>query len=149
MAKGKTIDMSDVWADPIVILIWGVLPISVPIYLWNEPFLRAFYGNFFRYVMSLHQAWLVNSAAHLFGNRPYDSQIQPCENILVQYLSIGEGYHNYHHTYPWDYSASEYGWKDNFNIATAFIDLFAQLGLAYDRKTVAKHIIKKRMAKTG
>src|SRR5882724_4185763 len=51
--------------------------------------------------------------------------------------------------YPWDYSASEYGWKDNFNIATAFIDLFAQLGLVYDRKVVPKHIVEKRMKRTG
>ncbi|CAG2100580.1 unnamed protein product [Medioppia subpectinata] len=149
IAKGQTIDMSDVWADPIVILIWGVIPITVPMYFWNEPFLRAFFGNMFRYIMSLHQAWLVNSAAHIYGNRPYDKRIEPRENIMVQYLSGGEGYHNYHHTYPWDYSASEYGWKDNFNIATAFIDLFAVLGLAYDRKSVPKPVIKRRITGTG
>ncbi|CAG2174032.1 unnamed protein product, partial [Oppiella nova] len=71
------------------------------------------------------------------------------ENRLVTYLSGGEGYHNYHHTFPFDYSASEYGWKDNWNIATAFIDMFAWIGWAYDRRRPTQTCVKARIARTG
>ena len=33
-----------------------------------------------RYVAVLHFTWLVNSAAHMFGMKPYDKNIGPAEN---------------------------------------------------------------------
>lgn len=159
-AKGALIDMSDVWADPIVrfqrrfyiplvILLWGIFPVWVPVHYWNENLEVSIMANALRYVMLLHQAWSVNSAAHLFGYRFYERSIEPRENYWVVYLSLGEGYHNYHHTFPWDYSASEHGWKHNFNVTTAFIDLAAWLGLAYDRRIVSRKVIEQRLERTG
>ena len=51
--------------------------------------------------------------------------------------------------FPWDYSASEYGWKDNFNPATAFIDFMCWCGLAYDRRMPSRETIRKRIERTG
>ena len=36
--------------------------------------------HFLRYVAVLHFTWLVNSAAHMFGMKPYDENIGPAEN---------------------------------------------------------------------
>ena len=33
------------------------------------------------------------------------------ENLFVAFGAIGEGFHNYHHTFPQDYSTSEFGCK--------------------------------------
>ena len=79
-----------------------------------------------RYVSVLQATWLVNSAAHMFGMKPYDVKIGPVENMAVTVLAIGEGFHNYHHTFPFDYRASE--WGSRLNITTAFIDLMAMTG---------------------
>lgn len=51
--------------------------------------------------------WLVNSVAHMWGQRPYDAHINPSENWLVSIGAHGEGWHNYHHTFPFDYKTSE------------------------------------------
>lgn len=59
-----------------------------------------------RYCLVLHFTWLVNSAAHLYGDHPYDPTIWPAENPLVSVAAIGEGWHNWHHRYPYDYAAS-------------------------------------------
>lgn len=95
--------MSDLWADPIVrfqrrfyiplvLLCWGIIPTLIPYYLWNERLYYAFLGCVcFRYVYVLHCTWLVNSAAHLWGHRPYDRNIEPRENNSVVYLALGEG----------------------------------------------------------
>ncbi|OTF81110.1 hypothetical protein BLA29_005771 [Euroglyphus maynei] len=158
--KGKTVDLSDVWADPIVrfqrrfyiplvLLLWGIVPVMVPIYGWQEDPFIALSMNLFRYVISLHHTWLVNSVAHIYGYRFYDRNIGPRENKLVAYLTYGEGYHNYHHVFPWDYSASEYGWQHCFNMTTAFIDCCAWFGLVHDRRTVAKSVIEDRITRTG
>lgn len=62
-------------------------------------------------------------------------------------LFLGEGFHNYHHTFPFDYSTSEYGWR--WNVTTSFIDLMCFLGLASDCKKVAKDTILARKIRTG
>ena len=54
-------------------------------------------------MLVLHATWLVNSAAHMFGMKPYDTGIGPVENRAVSLLALGEGFHNYHHTFPFDY----------------------------------------------
>jgi hypothetical protein len=58
------------------------------------------------------------------------------------------GWHNFHHTFPWDYRTSEspfYRW----NISTAVIDFFAWLGWATELKTVTPEMIRKRALRTG
>lgn len=42
-------------------------------------------------------------------------------------LTLGEGWHNYHHVFPWDYKTAELG-NYRYNISTAFIDFFAKIG---------------------
>ena len=63
-------------------------------------------------------------------------------------MALGEGWHNYHHTFPWDYKTSELG-NYSFNFTTAFVDFFAKIGWAYDMKTVSKDTIKSRVERTG
>jgi len=70
--------------------------------------------------------------------------ISPTDNIGISFLAFGEGWHNYHHVFPWDYKAAELG-NYGFNFTTAFIDFCAYLGLAYDLKTVSVNMIKKRV----
>ena len=63
-------------------------------------------------------------------------------------IGLGEGFHNYHHTFPWDYKASELGIYST-NITTALIDFFHWIGLAYDLKSVPEKIIRGRVKRTG
>ena len=69
-------------------------------------------------------------------------------NLALAVAVVGEGWHNYHHVFPWDYKSSELG-NYKTNTPTAFIDFFAWLGLAYDLKTVPISMINKRAARTG
>lgn len=62
--------------------------------------------------------------------------------------AFGEGWHNYHHVFPWDYKTAELG-DYKLNITTAFIDFFAKLGLAYDLKMVPREVVQKRVERTG
>lgn len=74
--------------------------------------------------------------------------INPAENMSVAIFAFGEGWHNYHHVFPWDYKTAEFG-KYSMNFTTAFIDFFARIGWAYDLKTVSPDIIKQRVKRTG
>lgn len=157
--KGATIDCSDVLADPVVAFqrkyyvplvtfFCFVLPTLVPMWLVGETFWNAHLVNgLLRYTVSLHMTWLVNSAAHTWGYRPYDKHIAPTENPAMAFGLFGEGFHNFHHSFPQDYKSSEFG--PLLNPATIFIDLMAYIGQAYDLKTTPKHLIQKRIERTG
>ncbi|XP_073992383.1 acyl-CoA Delta-9 desaturase-like [Rhodnius prolixus] len=158
--KGKVIDLSDLYADSVVMfqkrhylilmpLACFIMPTMVPMYFWNETFLCSwFVATMFRYAFVLNMTWLVNSAAHMWGNKPYDMTINPSENLGVALGAAGEGWHNYHHVFPWDYKAAELG-NYRANFTTGFIDFMSRIGMAYDLKTVPKEVIDKRCARTG
>jgi len=54
--------------------------------------------------------------------------------FLVSFFAMGEGWHNWHHAYPWDYATSEYGWFKRWNPTKITIDVWAFFGLVWDRK---------------
>ncbi|XP_076238890.1 acyl-CoA Delta-9 desaturase-like [Calliopsis andreniformis] len=157
--KGANIDLSDLEQDPVVVwqrkyysilmpLICFIIPTWIPVYFWNERLLIAWYTTMLRYGITLNVTWLVNSAAHIWGMKPYDKTIGPTENPFVSICAIGEGWHNYHHVFPYDYKAAELG-NYRLNFTTAFLDFCARLGLAYDLKVVPEDVVRKRAKRTG
>lgn len=59
---------------PLKLMLCFILPTVIPMYMWNETFFWSFYSQcVLRYVLNLNFTWLVNSAAHMWGNRPYDT----------------------------------------------------------------------------
>ncbi|KAL5232757.1 hypothetical protein ACI65C_000167 [Semiaphis heraclei] len=83
--KGGVVDMKDLEADPVVMwqkkyylwlvpLVTFLIPSFIPYWLWQERFWYAFVVvGVTRYMISLHFTWLVNSAAHIWGTKPYDN----------------------------------------------------------------------------
>uniref|UniRef100_K3WWS5 Fatty acid desaturase domain-containing protein n=1 Tax=Globisporangium ultimum (strain ATCC 200006 / CBS 805.95 / DAOM BR144) TaxID=431595 RepID=K3WWS5_GLOUD len=143
---GNNLNYDDLWADWVVVLQdkcnpWGeifmcfVVPTYAGMYLCDETYYNSlFILGFLRYTIVLHATWLVNSAAHFYGYTPYDDSIVPRENWIVSLGAIGEGWHNWHHKFPYDYATSEFGVTQQFNPTKLTIDLFAALGLIWDRK---------------
>ncbi|XP_031334185.1 acyl-CoA desaturase-like isoform X2 [Photinus pyralis] len=159
ISKGKTIDLSDLEADSLVMFqktfyksLYAIfamaLPIAAPIYFWNETYLNSLFISYFaRYIMVLHFTWLVNSAAHLYGTRPYDETLKPVECYLIKWISAGEGWHNYHHAFPWDYRAAEFG--SHYSLTTFVINILAAVGLAYDLKVAPYTMVQHRTLRAG
>lgn len=53
--------------------------------------------------------------------------IKPTDNRLMAILTHGDGWHNYHHTFPWDYKTGDLGNYD-YNVSATFVELFAKIG---------------------
>jgi stearoyl-CoA desaturase (delta-9 desaturase) len=142
---GKRLNFDDLLADPVVmfqktfdpwfaLFMCFVFPGLIGTF-WGENFWNGYFvAGALRYIMVLHITWCVNSAAHFFGDHPYDAASWPAENPFVSFFSLGEGWHNWHHKYPFDYAASEYGISKQFNPTKLFVDTCCFLGLASDRK---------------
>jgi len=56
-----------------------------------------------RIVVTHHTTFFINSAAHFFGTRPYTDANTARDNAFLAPFTYGEGYHNYHHMWQWDY----------------------------------------------
>ncbi|XP_021937379.1 acyl-CoA desaturase-like [Zootermopsis nevadensis] len=158
IAKGKTLDLSDLEADPIIMfqkkyyyLLYGAINtfiVALPYLLWGESVRVSILGVFIlRSVVVYNITWLVNSAAHLYGTRPYNGEIQPVESSTVSILTCGEGWHNFHHTFPSDYRASEYGHKHD--LSSRVIQLMEKRGWAYNLKETPQHLVNKWVKKFG
>lgn len=143
---GRELDMSDMLNDPVVmfqkktdpffnVYMCFFFPAQIAHYAWGEDFWTAFFiVGCFRYMCVLHITWLVNSAAHLYGDHPYDTASYPAENPIVAWLTGGEGWHNWHHKYPYDYATSEFGGLAQYNLGKGAIDMFCWLGIAKNAK---------------
>jgi stearoyl-CoA desaturase (delta-9 desaturase) len=70
------------------------------------------FGLIMRIVLTHHTTFLINSAAHMFGSRPYTDANTARDNWVLAPLTYGEGYHNFHHLWQWDYrnGARWYQW---------------------------------------
>lgn len=155
----RQIDLSDLWADPfvkyqkkyyyyLVLIISFFLPTIIPMYFWNESWKNAFFINTLRFIVNLHSTFSINSVAHLWGKKPYNSSIKATENLFVSAVAGGEGWHNYHHSFPWDYKAAELG-NNYLNPTTYLIDCFAKIGWAYDLKTASSAVIREKVLTSG
>jgi stearoyl-CoA desaturase (Delta-9 desaturase) len=159
----KKIDLSDLFADPVVkfqykyynilVVIFGaVIPMFIPMYFWNETLLNShLIAGGFRQFWYSHVTWSINSVNHFYGYRNYDKTIKPTQNIFTSIFSLGEGWHNFHHVFPFDYKCDEFGGISRYflNNTTAFIDLCAKVGLVSDRKTATPEMIQSRIESKG
>ncbi|KAK0096168.1 hypothetical protein PV326_006279 [Microctonus aethiopoides] len=158
--RGRKIDMTDILEDPVIRfcdkyyaiiapLSFIFFPVFIPVYFFNQSLKHTIISQLVvRYTLILNATWSVNSFAHLFGYHSYDKNIRPGENLWVSLFAVGEGWHNYHHVFPWDYRAAEFK-SFFFNLTSLLIDLFAKIGWAYDLKQAEPEQIQKVVEKKG
>lgn len=142
---GKKVNMNDLYADPVVMfqkagdpfwnLMWCFALPSFAALAWGDSLWNGFlFAGVLRYVFMLNATWAVNSVVHHWGVKPYNPAHATVENGWVSLFALGEGWHNWHHAFDWDYAAAEMGASSQFNPTKVFIDAMAFLGLAWGRK---------------
>ncbi len=90
-----------------------------------------------------HSTWFINSLAHTWGSRYYSKEQSAVDNYIISFLTCGEGYHNYHHTFANDYR-NGVRWF-HFDPTKWMIWTLSKLGLASGLKQVSRYHIKEKM----
>jgi stearoyl-CoA desaturase (delta-9 desaturase) len=86
------------------------------------------WGVFVRVVFGWHTTWFVNSAAHFWGKRRFQTDDDSTNNWVVALLTFGEGWHNNHHARP---SSARHGLKwYEFDLNWQTVRVFRLLGWA-------------------
>jgi sn-2 palmitoyl-lipid 9-desaturase len=98
------------------------------------------WGVLIRTVYVWHITWLVNSAAHRWGYRNYETADRSRNNWFVALLTNGEGWHNNHHATPRACSQGHRWWE--VDLTFTFVRMLQVMGLAWDviPVRVPKHI---------
>mgnify|MGYP002038644131 CR=1 FL=1 len=86
------------------------------------------WGVAVRTVFVLHGTWSVNSMAHLFGYRNYETRDESTNNWLVALISHGEGWHNNHHAEPRSAAHGHRWWE--YDMSWWIIRSWEMIGLA-------------------
>ena len=64
-----------------------------------------------RVVMVQHATFCINSLCHMIGSRPYSTNHTARDSWIAAIFTMGEGYHNYHHEFEWDYRNGVKSWQ--------------------------------------
>src|SRR5204862_5116740 len=101
-------------------------------------------GGAVRLVVVYHVTFAINSFAHLFGAQPFSDETSSRDNLVTALLSMGEGYHNFHHTFPADYRNGVYAHQ--FDPTKWALWTFAKMGVVRKlRRTPAATIVRARL----
>ena len=96
-----------------------------------------------RLLVSHHFTWFINSLAHTWGARSYSREHSAVDNFLIALVTVGEGYHNYHHTFASDYR-NGVRWY-HFDPSKWTIWTLARVGLATNLKRYDHWMIQRRL----
>jgi len=90
------------WHKVILILGGFGLPTLIGA-MFGDPLAGLLWGGFLRIVIVHHTTFFVNSLAHKLGRPTYNAAISARDNWAVALLTLGEGYHSFHHRFPSDF----------------------------------------------
>ncbi|KAJ7750425.1 delta 9-fatty acid desaturase protein [Mycena maculata] len=145
-------DISDLRKDPLVqwahrhyfilaALVGILVPAIVPAVFWNDAWGGICFSAAMRLTIAHHCTFAINSLAHYLGSASYDDVLSPRDHLLSAILTMGEGYHNFHHQFPMDYR-NAYLWYQ-YDPTKWFIALCKHLGLASNLRVFPSNEIAK------
>ncbi|WP_028116512.1 fatty acid desaturase [Ferrimonas senticii] len=154
ISDADTKNVRDLHKNPIVqfqhrhyLLLAGATNLGLPLalgWLAGDLWGGLLIAGFLRVVLVHHGTFFINSLAHIWGSQPYSDAHSSRDNGLLALLTFGEGYHNFHHSFEYDYRNGVRWWQ--FDPTKWLIQLAYQLRLASGlRRTPQERIEKARL----
>ncbi len=98
-------------------------------------------GGLVRLILSHHVTFFINSLCHMWGKRPYTDENTARDNFWLAIATWGEGYHNYHHIFQYDYRNGVKWWQ--YDPTKWLIWSCSKLGLAKNLRRIPSFNIQK------
>lgn len=97
------------------------------------------WGFFISTICLYHGTYTINSLAHRFGSRRYNTRDNSRNNLLLALLTLGEGWHNNHHRFPASTRQGFFWWE--LDISYLLLKLMALSGLVHDIRPVPPAVL--------
>jgi stearoyl-CoA desaturase (delta-9 desaturase) len=93
-------------------------------------------------VLLWHGTFIVNSVAHVFGRRRYDTDDTSRNSLLVALVTGGEGWHNNHHHYQASARQGFFWWE--IDTTWYVLRTLSWLGVVRDLRTPPARVLNPR-----
>jgi stearoyl-CoA desaturase (delta-9 desaturase) len=135
LVKNKIVMWQHKWHKVLLIVVGFGLPTLIG-WALGDAVAGLLWGGFLRIAVIHHTTFFVNSLAHQLGKPLYNAEVSARDNWFVALLTLGEGYHSFHHRFPADFrnGIRWYHWDP----AKWFIRALKSVGLASDLRVTAE-----------
>ncbi len=89
-------------------------------------------------ILLTHATLMINSLAHRYGSRDFDTNDHSRNNAWLAIITLGEGWHNNHHFYAGSVRQGFYWWQ--IDISYYLLKLMSWCGLVWNLKPVPARI---------
>ncbi|PVZ64347.1 fatty acid desaturase [Pelagibaculum spongiae] len=103
-----------IWQHKLYLPLLAVINIALPMFLgWlnGDIWGMLLLAGLLRVVLNQHFTFFINSLAHIWGRQPYTDKNTAKDNDFLALLTYGEGYHNFHHIFQFDYRNGIHWWQ--------------------------------------
>ncbi|MEZ5965007.1 MAG: fatty acid desaturase [Planctomycetota bacterium] len=139
LQRDPLVRLQDRFYVPLAILMGAVVPMVIGA-LWGDAIGTMLVAGWLRLVLQWHATFSVNSLAHCVGRQPYSTRSSARDSFLVALVTLGEGYHNFHHHFQIDYR-NGIRWY-HFDPTKWFVWLAAKVRLASDLRRASSEQIR-------
>jgi stearoyl-CoA desaturase (Delta-9 desaturase) len=125
----------------IAVIVSFVLPATIGYFCggWISALGAFLIGGVARVVAVQHCTFCINSLCHYLGDQPYSTKCSARDSWLMAIVTLGEGYHNYHHEFQHDYRNGVKPW--HFDPTKWIIWTLSKVGLAKTLRRVPEEKI--------
>ncbi|GAA5915521.1 hypothetical protein JCM8208_007476 [Rhodotorula glutinis] len=129
------------WYVYLIVGMGFVFPTLVAGLGWGDYRGGFFFAGAARLLFVHHSTFCVNSLAHWLGETPFDDKHSPRDHWITALVTVGEGYHNFHHEFPQDFRNAIQTFQ--YDPTKWFIIVMHWLGLASQLKTFPDNEIRR------
>lgn len=110
-------------------------------FLFGDPWGGLIIGGFLRLALFYQATFCINSLAHMIGTQPYSNDNSSRDCVITALVTMGEGYHNFHHTFPADYRNGVN--RSDYDPTKWILTCFTRVGLARNLIRTPEEVILK------
>ena len=122
----------------LAVIAGAVLPATIGL-AWGDAIGALLVAGFLRLVLQWHATFAVNSVAHTIGSQPFCTRGSARDSGWTALLTLGEGYHNFHHRFQLDYR-NGIRWF-HLDPTKWFVWTMSRLGVTWDLKRTPPRLI--------
>jgi hypothetical protein len=97
------------------------------------------WGFFISTVALAHGTFTINSLAHVFGRRRYETEDDSRNSFALAMVTLGEGWHNNHHHYPAAARNGFFWWE--IDVTYYVLKLMEACGIIWDLRQVPRQML--------
>ena len=132
------------WQDKHYVMLAITVTLLIPLALgslWGDPIGAVLVAGILRLLCQWHATFTINSFAHKIGTRPYCQDSSARDSTLIALVSMGEGYHNFHHRFPMDYRNGPRWWQ--FDPTKWLVWSLSKVGLTGELKRTPMNVVQR------